>query len=418
MAHQPTSVETVVIGAGQAGLIASWHLRQAGREHVVFERRETLGGGWQDRWDAFRLVTPNELTGLPGMPYEDGDPEGFMTRDEIVARTARYADVIGARVQTRAEVRRVRPAGEAGASRFDVRTSHGDYQARDVIVATGSFHRPKIPAAAASMSPRVTQVHSHHYRRPSDLPPGGALVVGSGQSGMQLAEELFEAGRDVVLSVGHCGRAPRRYRGADYFHWIRALVVRGHEFGIGIPTVDQLPDPRMRLACNPHLSGHGGGHDTDLREFARRGIRLAGRFQGADGERVAFADDLTANLAYADGLFDERYRPLFDRYIEAAGIDAPPGEFGRSDYEPPELTELDLADAGITSVLWTSGYATDYGWLEGVELDEFGVPIHRRGVGEVPGLTFLGLLWQYNQASANLAGVAADAEYLAPFWTV
>ncbi len=173
----------------------------------------------------------------------------------------------------------------------------------------------------------------------------------------------------------------------------------------------------MRLACNPHLSGHGGGHDTDLREFARRGIRLAGRFLGADGERARFAEDLGVNLAYADTLFDERYRPLFDRYIEAAGIDAPPGEFAVSTFQPPELTELDLADAGIASVLWTSGYATDYGWLEGVELDEFGVPRHRRGVSDVAGLTFLGLLWQHNQASANLAGVAADAERLVPAWS-
>jgi putative flavoprotein involved in K+ transport len=411
-----TSVDTVVIGAGQAGLIASWHLAQAGRDHVVFERRETLGGGWQDRWDAFQLVTPNELTGLPGYPYEDGDPEGFMTRDEIAGRTARYAERIGAPVRTGVEVLRVRPTEAAGAARFDVRTSDGDVLARQVVVATGPFQRTRVPTSAAGMSTRVTQVHSHHYRRPSDLPPGGVLVVGSGQSGVQLAEELFEAGREVVLSVGHCGRAPRRYRGRDYFHWVRALVVHGPELGIALPTVDQLPDPRLRLACNPHLSGHGGGHDTDLREFARRGIRLAGRFQGADGERATFAADLTANLAYADGVFDERFRPLFDRYIEAAGIDAPAGDFARSDFQPPELTELDLADAGISSVLWTSGYATDYGWLESVALDEFGVPRQHRGVGEVPGLTFLGLLWQYNQASANLAGVANDAAYLADQW--
>ena len=261
-------------------------------------------------------------------------------------------------------------------------------------------------------------MHSHDYRRPADLPPGGVLVIGTGQTGVQLAEELVAAGRQVVLSVGHCGRVPRRYRGEDFFHWLRLILANGHDLGVDIPTVDRLPDPRARLACNPHLSGHDGGHDTDLREFAERGIRLAGRFEGADGERVRFAADLGANLAYVDGFFDERYRPMFDRYIERAGIDAvPAGDPQWSSFAPPELTELDLAAEGISSVLWTSGYAPDYGWLDLPILDEFGVPRHVRGVTEVPGLTALGLLWQHNQGSANLAGVALDAEYLSRHWS-
>jgi len=418
----PKIIDTVVIGAGHAGLIASWHLTAGGRDHVVLERRETLGGGWQDRWDAFMLVTPNELTSLPGFPYEGDDIGGFLTRSEIVARTAEYAAVIDAPVRTGVEVLRVRPIDDAAADatasgpRFEVQTNDGEVRARSVIVATGAFHTPRIPASAAGLGDRVVQIHAHHYRRPSELPEGGVLVVGTGQTGMQLAEELFEAGRDVVLSVGHCGRVPRRYRGGDFFHWLRAIIVHGPPLGVRIPTVDQLPDPRLRLACNPHLSGHAGGHDTDLREFARRGIRLAGRFLGADGEHVTFADDLPANLAYADGLFGERFQPLFDRYIEAAGIDAPPGTFAISDFEPQALTELDLADAGISTVLWTSGYAPDYGWLEGVEFDAFGVPRHRRGVSDVQGLSFLGLLWQVDNGSANLAGVATDAAGLAPVW--
>ena len=414
----PTTIDTIVIGAGHSGLIASWHLSRAGIDHVVLERRETLGGGWQDRWDAFMLVTPNELVRLPGFPF-DADPDAFLTRAEIVDRTASYAAVIGAPVRTAVDVLRVRPIdGVTGAAapRFDVRTSDGEVRARSVIVATGAFQGPRIPAAGMGFSPRVAQVHSHHYRRPSDLPEGGVLIIGSGQTGMQLAEELFEAGRDVVLSTGRCGRVPRRYRGSDLFHWMRALAVHGHEVGVELPSVDQLPDPRLRFACNPHLSGHGGGHDTDLREFAKRGIRLAGRFQGADGERVRFADDLAANLTFADAVFAERFQPMFDRYIAAAGIDAPPGEFAISDYQPAGITELDLADAGLSTVLWTSGYAAEYGWLEGLELDDFGVPRHRRGVSDVPGLTFLGLLWQLNNASANLAGVATDAEYLDAYW--
>ncbi len=418
MSGPRTSVETVVIGAGHAGLIASWHLGQAGREHVVLERRPTLGGGWQDRWDAFHLVTPNELVGLPGFPYDGADPGGFLSREEIIARTAAYAGVIGADVRTGTEVRHLDGIDGPGAARFRLRTSAGEFHARDVVMAVGAFHRPRTPTAGTQLPPRVAQVHSHDYRRPTDLPPGGVLVVGTGQTGAQLAEELFAAGRQVVLSVGHCGRVPRRYRGQDFFHWMRLILVHGHDLGVDLPTVDRLPDPRARFACNPHLSGHDGGHDTDLREFAERGIRLAGRFAGADGERVRFAADLGANLAYVDGFFDERFRAPFDRYIERAGIDAPRVDEPRwSTYRPPELTELDLAAEGISSVLWTSGYAADYGWLDLPILDDAGVPRHIRGVTEIPGLTALGLLWQHNQGSANLAGVAQDAEYLSRYWS-
>jgi putative flavoprotein involved in K+ transport len=418
MSGSRTSVETVVIGAGHSGLIASWHLRQAGREYLVLERRTTLGGGWQDRWDAFCLVTPNELVGLPGFPYDGPDPGGFLTRAEIVARTADYAGIVGADVRTGVDVVHLEGITGPGTARFRLRTTTGEIRARNVVMAVGAFHQPRIPTAGSQLAPRVTQVHSHDYRRPADLPPGGVLVVGTGQTGVQLAEELFAAGRPVVLSVGHCGRVPRRYRGEDFFHWLRLILMNGHDVGVEVPTVDRLPDPRARLACNPHLSGHDGGHDTDLREFAERGIRLVGRFEASDGERVRFAADLGANLAYVDGFFDERYRPMFDRYIERAGIDAAPTDDRRwSTFDPPGLAELDLAAEGFSSVLWTSGYAPDYGWLDLPILDDFGLPRHVRGVTEVPGLTALGLLWQHNQGSANLAGVAMDAEYLSDHWT-
>jgi len=185
---------------------------------------------------------------------------------------------------------------------------------------------------------------------------------------------------------------------------------------VPLPTVDSLPDPRLRFACNPHLSGHGGGHDTNLRRFAADGIRLVGRFQAADGEHATFAEDLEANLRFADGYFDERMRPVFEKYAERAALDLPPDERVPFAYSVPEVTELDLAAQGISTVLWTTGYAPDYDWLDVPILGEFGVPRHVRGVSEVPGLTFVGLLWQLDNASANLAGVARDADYLASRW--
>ena len=413
MSDLPTSTHTVVIGAGQAGLIMSHHLRRAGREHLVLDRRDELGGGWRDRWDAFQLVSPNFVTDLPGFPYAGGDPDGYMTRDEIAGRVAAYAGAIEAPVVLDTAVTRL-AADAASPGRFLVETNNGAVRAENVVVATGAFHTPRIPTTA--FDPGIHQLHAHDYRNEAQLPPGGVLLVGSGQTGVQLAEELHEAGRAVTLSVGHCGRVPRRYRDRDIFWWLRSLAVDGPAIGAGLPTVDQLPDPRAKFGCNPHLSGHGGGHDTNLRRFAADGIRLVGRFQGADAQTARFADDLSANLAFADAFFDERFRGLIERFAELAGLDLPPDDRVPFELDVPEVTELDLRTEGISTVLWTTGYAPDYGWLDLPVLDELGVPRHVRGITDVPGLTFIGLLWQHSQASANFVGVAADADYLASRW--
>ena len=402
---RPRQVETVVVGAGQAGLVMSTFLQAAGREHVLLDRRATLGGGWQDRWDAFRLVSPNWTTSLPGLPFDGPDPDGFMPRDDIIERVRRYADAISAPVELGTEVQRVAPRDRGG---FVLETNRGPMEAAEVVVAAGAFHVPRVPAVGAALPDRIFQVHSKDYRSESGLPPGAVLVVGSGQSGVQLAEELHAAGRTVILSVGHCGRVPRHYRGRDIFGWLVEAASLGQ-----LPTVDKLPDPRLRFACNPHLSGHGGGHDTNLRRFARDGIRLVGRLDGVDGERIRLAPDLAANLQFADTFFDERMKTGLDTFIDVAGIDAPPDDREAVDYEPPEVLELDLAAEGVSTVLWTSGYRLDFSWIDLPIFDEFGAPRHVRGVTEVAGLTFLGLPWQLNQTSATIFGVAGDAQYLA-----
>lgn len=407
-------VETVVVGAGQAGLAMSWHLQAAGREHLLVDRRSTLGGGWLDRWDAFQLVSPNFFTSMPGYPYAGPDPDGFMPRDAVVARFRDYAATIAAPVQLDTDVRRLTRSPADG--RFHLDTSRGPITAREVVVAGGPFQVPHIPAEAAGFAPSIRQVHSHAYRRPADLPPGGVLLIGSGQTGVQLAEELVEAGRPVTLSVGHCGRTLRRYRGRDSFSWIYELANHGEAVGVTLPSVEMLPTPRDRFGCTPHVSGHGGGHDTNLRQMAMNGIRLAGRFTGAEGTRASFAPDLEANLAFADRFFDERFRPLIDRFIAATGIDAPPGEVPQVDYRPPEVTGLDLEAEGISTVLWTSGYRPAFAWIDLPIFDEQGMPRHVRGETEVAGLTFIGLPWLRDITSANLAGVGRDAAWLASRW--
>jgi putative flavoprotein involved in K+ transport len=405
----PTRTDTVVVGAGHAGLTMSAFLTQGGRDHVVLDRRATLGGGWQDRWDEFRLVTPNWIASFVGAPYDGADPDGFMTRDEIAGRVAGYADRIKAPVALEVDVTRLsRPNG-----RFLVETNQGRIEAERVVVATGSYHLPRIPPVAAELPKDVEQLHSHDYRRESALAPGNVLVVGSGQSGVQIAEELHMAGRQVYLSVGKAGRAPRRYRGRDLFAWLAALARNGAAVGVPFPTANQLPDPRMKFAANPHVSGHAGGHETNLREFAARGMTLLGRIARIDGRTLRLAPDLSANLARADAFFGERFGPLIDRYIEAAGLDAPPDDRVPFAFEPPELTELSLDEAGISTVIWSTGYGLDYRWIDLPILDELGYPKQRRGITDVPGLAFLGLHWQHTQASATLVGPMIDGPHVA-----
>ena len=406
----PSAVETVIVGAGQAGLSMSHHLSKAGREHIILEARPALGGGWQDRWDEFCLVTPNWSTSLPGFEYDGDDPDGYMPRAEIVSRLARYAAVIDAPIGLGTAVKRLttRPDG-----RFHLDTTAGPIDARAVVVATGSFHRPKMPPIAAELPKRLLQLHSHEYRTEPDLPAGAILVVGSGQSGVQLAEELFEAGRRVYLSVGSAGRMARRYRGRDCVAWLSDLARNGERFGTTLPTVDMLPTPLAKYAGNPAMSGHGGGHDTNLREFASRGITLLGRIERVEGERLGLAPDLPVNLRRADQFFDERFKGLIDRYIQAAGMAAPPDDRVQFDFEPEVRDVIDLAAAGVSTVLWTTGYRMDYGWIDLPIFDERGYPRHRRGVTDAPGLFFVGLLWQHNQLSATLVGVTLDVAHVA-----
>jgi putative flavoprotein involved in K+ transport len=406
----PEAVDVLVVGAGHAGLAMSSMLTDAGREHVVVDGRERLVGGWQDRWDEFTLVTPNWTSSFPGCAYDGPDPDGFMGRDQIAARVARYAEAVRAPVAPATEVRRLNPLDRGG---FRATTSRGELSARQVVVATGSYHTPRVPPLADGISDRVTQLHSHDYRNEGALPDGAVLVVGSGQTGLQLAEELFEAGRRVFIAVGSAGRVPRRYRGRDIFGWLFDVLRHGARHGATLPIAEQLPDGGRRFSAMPALTGRNGGHDTNLRRYAADGMTLAGRLTGARGELVTFAGDLGLNLDHADRFFDERFRGVIDTFIERAGIDAPPAEDVAVVHQPAELTELNLGSAGVSTIIWATGYGLDYGWIDAPILDGLGYPRNERGVSPIPGLYFLGLLWQHSQASASLVGPALDGPYLA-----
>lgn len=404
-------VDTLVIGAGQAGLATSYWLSRAGVEHHLLERRPELGGAWQDRWDSFYLNTPNFSFLLPELTYDGPEPDAFLPRDEVIGLFRNYAARINAPVQLGTEVTRVSAANGG----FAVETNHGGWQARNVVLANGAFQLPRIPPAAAALPGHIRQLHSHDYRKPQQLPDGAVLVVGTGQSGGQITEDLLDAGREVHLSVSACPEAPRRYRGQDVFHWILQVNLHGPEYGINGLQSEQLPSPAARFMCNPLISGNGGGHGIHLRDLGRRGVRLHGRFEGTDDGVLVFSDDLPARLALVEAGFGARLGRLADAYIHAAGIDAPPTDPAPADNWLPADSgaRLKLEAEGITSVIWCTGYGLDFSFLDIPVLDAWNYPRHSRGVTEVAGLYAVGLPWLTKHLSATLSVVGDDAEYVA-----
>ncbi|MCA4133997.1 NAD(P)/FAD-dependent oxidoreductase [Arthrobacter sp. M4] len=404
-------VHTLVIGAGQAGLATSYWLSQKGVEHVVLERRPALGGAWQDRWDAFILNTPNFATDLPGMPYTGPEPEAFMPRDDVIAMFREYASKIDAPVHTGTDVTRV-SAADGG---FSVETSRGSWHAGNVVLATGAYQVPKIPPLAAKLPDGVMQLHTHHYRNPEQLPDGAVLIVGTGQSGGQIAEELQAVGREIHLAVSMCPEAPRRYRGKDIMYWLLKAAKEGPDYGINALKVEALPSPAARFACNPLVSGTDGGHNIHLRDLGRRGMHLHGHLEGVDDGEVTFTDDLPERLAAVEAGFGLRMLGAIEAYIAAAGIDAAPQSPTQveDDWLPSEPARLDLAAENISSVLWATGYRLDLRFVDIPVLDDWGYPRHSRGVTEHPGLYAVGLPWLTSHYSSLLGGVGLDAEYVA-----
>jgi putative flavoprotein involved in K+ transport len=393
----------VVVGAGQAGLSMSRQLAVRGIRHRLFER-ERIGHAWRaQRWDSFCLVTPNWQCRLPDFPYAGPDPEGFMLRDQIVAYIEAFARHVEAPVSEGVAVERVRPA-DAG---FALETSQGPCTADAVVMATSAYHRPSVPAMAAELPDRLCQIHSSAYRNPEQLPAGAVLVVGSGQSGCQIAEDLLLAGRTVHLVTGSAPRAPRTYRGREGVAWLE-------EMGQYALTVDQHPlKEGVRRNANHYLTGRDGGRDIDLRAFALQGMRLYGRLTGIADGILTFADDLAANLDRADTVYTG-IQAAIDRHIAERGIDAPPQAHYRPVWRPDcTVTELDLGVAGIASVVWATGFRTDFSLVDADIFDARGLPAHRRGVTRVPGLYFVGLPWLWTWGSGRFSGIAADTTHVA-----
>jgi putative flavoprotein involved in K+ transport len=399
-------IDTIIVGGGQAGLSTSYYLKLQGREHLILERASRPAHVWRDgRWDSFTLVTPNWTFRLPGAEYQGDDPDGFMGRDEIVEIFEQYVLKYQLPIRYNTSVTSVEP--HPGGVGYLVTTDDTTYHANHVVIATGLFQKPRIPSYASKLTASVRQLHSGDYKNPSQLPPGGVLVVGSSQSGCQIADELLKSGRSVYLCVGHAGRAPRRYRGKDGSEWLDLL-------GLSDRTVDQLPSPQAKFAANPHISGKKDAQNLNLHRFAKDGMSLLGTLQDADEFVLKLAPDLNENLAKADK-FEADFLKNIDNYIEKHQLDLPLETLPqlRDGYQASHIEQLDLRAAGISTIIWAIGYTSDFSIVKLPVLDCDGFPIQQRGVTQFPGLYFVGLPWLYKQKSGLLSGVGDDAAYLA-----
>lgn len=390
-------IDVIIVGAGQAGLAASHELSSAGVDHLVLERGR-VSETWRHRWDSFCLVTPNWTVRLPGSPYSGPDPDGFMPRDEIVATLEDYARSFGAPVREGVLASGVESPPGGG---FVLHTTAGDMSSRALVLATGAFQRPQRPAAADTLPKRLLRMNVSAYRNESALPPGRVLVVGSGQSGAQISEELREAGREVVLACGKAAWIPRRLGGRDIVWWLAQV-------GFFDQTIEDLPTLAARLAANPMASGRGGGHDLHLRTLQAMGVTLTGHFLGVEGGLAYFAPDLQESAAWGDERFRE-LMGLFQRYADEHELDLPPiGELAPLDVNVPEW--VDLSDFGV--VVFAGGFRPAYrSWLPWSEaFDESGFPLQRDGVSTVvPGLFFLGVHFLRTRKSSLFLGVGEDA---------
>lgn len=394
----------VVIGGGQAGLSISYYLSQAKIDHCVLEKHSVMHGWKYERWDSFTLVTPNWQCALPGHPYDGDDPRGFMNREEIIAYLQRFADKVQAPVREGVSVESVTTDTQGV---YFIHTNEGDFSADQVVVASGAYHQPVVPRMAERLPPQLTQIHSADYKNADQLPAGGVLVVGSGQSGAQIAEDLHLAGRQVHLATGNAPRVARFYRGKDVVEWLDDMdyyrqSVSDHPLGRNV-----------RANTNHYVTGRDGGRDVDLRRFASEGMQLYGTLENFAEGCFQFRPNLTDNLDKADATYNN-INARIDAWIEQAGIET---QIGPSTYQPvwqpeQERTEIELEEMGIGCILWCIGYRPEYSWLDVPVFNGQGHPQHERGVTSQPGLYFLGLPWLHTWGSGRFSGIDEDARYL------
>jgi putative flavoprotein involved in K+ transport len=394
------TIDTIIIGGGQAGLAASRLLTEARHEHVVLERRR-IGERWlSSSWDSLRLLTPNWMTRLPHWGYSGDEPNGFMAARQVAAFLSEYGRSFHAPIQTNTAVERVRQQ----AGRFEVVTNREVWQSNNLVIATGWSDQPAIPALAANLDASIEQLAPANYRNPGQLPDGAVLVVGASASGVQLADELRRDGRAVYLAVGRHTRMPRRYRGRDIFWWLNKI-------GALDRTIDSVHSPAdARHEPSMQLIGRNNGINVDLPTLASAGVMLLGRLAAIDSTHAYFTDDLHLNMRSADQRLCKTLERV-DQYIASAELPehALPRERPTTRYPLDSARSIDLRAAGVSSVIWATGHRRDYHWLEVPALDAGGELVHQYGLTPIPGLYALGQRFQRTRRSNFLDGVGTDA---------
>lgn len=403
-----THVPVVVVGAGQAGLSVSWYLGRAGIEHLVLEAATPVHAWSDSRWDNFTLVTPNWHCRLPGYSYSGPDPDGFMTRDQVVEWLNGWLATFTPPLRTHTRVTKLTNHINGGFE-LTVEDAAGSHTLTcdHAVIATGGYPLPVIPPFAATLDPSIRQLHSELYRNPDQLPDGAVLVVGTGQSGTQIAEDLHLAGRAVHLAVGGAPRVARTYRGRDCMTWLS-------DMGLYDRPAAQYPGGKAAIdKTNHYVTGRDGGRDVDLRQFALEGMTLYGSLtDGRDGQ-LRFAPNLTTALDHADSVYNSICADI-DAYIEQKEIPAPPASRYIPVWTPEdEPTTLDLVGRNVTSIVWAIGYRPDYRWIEASAFDGAGRPMQTRGITGVAGLSFIGLPWMHTWGSGRFLGIDRDARHVA-----
>lgn len=397
--------DTVIVGGGQAGLAMSYHLRQRGREHIILERRRVAERWRTERWDSLRFQLPNSWLELPGKPYTGTDTNGFTHHSDVVRFVVDYSEEIAAPIRTGVEVTSLSP--DEGSGGYALETTDGQINARHVVIATGPFQRPMIPDYSRAVPSNVYQTDATHYRNPAELPPGSVLVVGSGNSGCQIADELLRSGRRVFFAISRHSSVPRRYRGKDLIWWYENLG----RFDVNIDTF-----PGRRYPPTTIMTGVDGGYDLDPRRLGHAGATLIGRVLGITDGTLALADDADELLAAAD--------KSYAGFIAAADVLAATlstsSELHQEEAPAPlpplrldGIRRLNLREENIGTIIWANGYGYNFDWLKLPITDTNGAPIQQRGVTTCPGVYFLGLHWMHTFRSAILSFVGRDAAYLA-----
>ena len=398
-----TKTETLIVGAGQAGLAVSGHLSRMGRDNIVLEKSRIAEAWRTGRWDSLVANGPAWHDRFPDKEFDDTDGDAFATKDSVARYFEDYATEQALPVRTGITV--TRAAAMPGQDGYLVETSGGTFQARNIVAATGPFQVPIIPPVVPDTAP-VQQIHSQSYDNPAQLAPGGVLVVGAGSSGTQIADELLRSGREVFLSIGPHDRPPRRYRGRDFCYWLGVLG-----------KWEEKTPPKGREHVTIAVSGAYGGHTVDFRELAARGMNLVGMTDSFVDGHITFKDDLARNITEGDA----NYLSLLaeaDQYIAEHALDAPADEAVKIIAPDPDcvtnpIRSLDLATAGINTIIWATGYRQDFSWLQVDAFNDRGLPSHHRGVTRAPGVYFLGLPWLSMRGSSFIWGVYEDARYLA-----